>query len=92
RDLRNYVNGFLIGSSIMGERNLELSVRKLVYGFNKVCGLTSVEDAHKAYDAGAVYGGLIFVEKSPRYVYFAMANQIVYKVRLNYVGVFADAK
>ncbi|APA83952.1 bifunctional indole-3-glycerol-phosphate synthase TrpC/phosphoribosylanthranilate isomerase TrpF [Francisella tularensis] len=92
RDLRNYVNGFLIGSSIMGERNLELAVRKLVYGFNKVCGLTSVEDAQKAYDAGAVYGGLIFVEKSPRYVDFAMAKQIVKKVRLNYVGVFADAK
>ncbi|MBK2356450.1 bifunctional indole-3-glycerol-phosphate synthase TrpC/phosphoribosylanthranilate isomerase TrpF [Francisella hispaniensis] len=92
RDLRNYANGFLIGSSIMGERNLELAVRKLVYGFNKVCGLTSVENAQKAYDAGAVYGGLIFVEKSPRYVDFAMAKQIVKKVRLNYVGVFSDAK
>ncbi|AJI54272.1 bifunctional indole-3-glycerol-phosphate synthase TrpC/phosphoribosylanthranilate isomerase TrpF [Francisella philomiragia] len=91
RDLRNYVNGFLIGSSIMSERNLELAVRKLVYGFNKVCGLTSVENAQKAYNAGAVYGGFIFVEKSPRYVDFAMAKQIAKKVRLNYVGVFANA-
>ncbi|MFV9925538.1 MAG: bifunctional indole-3-glycerol-phosphate synthase TrpC/phosphoribosylanthranilate isomerase TrpF [Francisella endosymbiont of Hyalomma scupense] len=92
RELRNYVNGFLIGSSIMAERNLEFAVRKIVYGFNKVCGLTSVENAQKAYDAGAVYGGFIFVEKSPRYVDFAMAKQIAKKVRLNYVGVFADAK
>ncbi|RZP39030.1 phosphoribosylanthranilate isomerase, partial [Francisella tularensis] len=38
------------------------------------------------------YVALIFVEKSPRYVDFAMAKQIVKKVRLNYVGVFADAK
>lgn len=91
RDLRNYVNGFLIGSSIMSERNLELAVRKLVYGFNKVCGLTSVENAQKAYNAGAVYGGFIFVEKSPRCVDFAMAKQITKKVRLNYVGVFANA-
>ncbi|WP_150465436.1 bifunctional indole-3-glycerol-phosphate synthase TrpC/phosphoribosylanthranilate isomerase TrpF [Francisella sp. SYW-2] len=91
RDLRNYVNGFLIGSSIMSERNLELAVRKLVYGFNKVCGLTSVENAQKAYNAGAVYGGFIFVEKSPRCVDFAMAKQIAKKVRLNYVGVFANA-
>ncbi|MEY8766761.1 MULTISPECIES: bifunctional indole-3-glycerol-phosphate synthase TrpC/phosphoribosylanthranilate isomerase TrpF [Francisella] len=91
RDLRNYVNGFLIGSSIMSERNLELAVRKLVYGFNKVCGLTSVENAKKAYNAGAVYGGFIFVEKSPRCVDFAMAKQITKKVRLNYVGVFANA-
>ena len=92
RDLRNYVNGFLIGSSIMGERNLELAIRKLVYGFIKVCGLTSVENAQKAYNAGAVYGGLIFVEKSPHYVDFVMAKQITKKVRLNYVGIFADAK
>ncbi|WP_150463353.1 bifunctional indole-3-glycerol-phosphate synthase TrpC/phosphoribosylanthranilate isomerase TrpF [Francisella sp. XLW-1] len=91
RDLRNYVNGFLIGSSIMSERNLELAVRKLIYGFNKVCGLTSVENAQKAYNAGAVYGGFIFVEKSPRCVDFAMAKQITKKVRLNYVGVFANA-
>lgn len=91
RDLRDYVNGFLVGSSIMGERNLELAVRKIVYGFNKVCGLTSIENAQKAYNAGAVYGGLIFVEKSPRYIDFAMAKQITKKVKLNYVGVFADA-
>lgn len=52
RELRNYVNGFLIGSSIMAERNLEFTVRKIVYGFNKVCGLTSVENVQKAYDAG----------------------------------------
>lgn len=90
RELRNYANGFLIGSSIMGERNLELAVRKIVYGFNKVCGLNSVENAQKAYNAGAVYGGLIFVKKSPRYVDFDMAKKITKKIKLNYVGVFAN--
>ncbi|QIW11053.1 bifunctional indole-3-glycerol-phosphate synthase TrpC/phosphoribosylanthranilate isomerase TrpF [Francisella sp. LA112445] len=91
RELRKFANGFLIGSSIMGERNLELAVRKIIYGFNKVCGLTSVENAQKAYDAGAVYGGFIFVPKSPRYIDFAMAKSITKKVKLNYVGVFANA-
>ncbi|ASG68949.1 bifunctional indole-3-glycerol phosphate synthase/phosphoribosylanthranilate isomerase [Francisella halioticida] len=91
RELRNCVNGFLIGSSIMGERNLELAVRKIIYGFNKVCGLTSVENAQKAYDAGAIYGGFIFVKKSPRYIKFDMAKSIARKVKLNYVGVFANA-
>ena len=91
RDLRKYVNGFLIGSSIMGERNLELAVRKIVYGFNKICGLTTIENAQKAYNAGAVYGGLIFVKESPRNIEFAMAKKIVGKVKLNYVGVFANA-
>lgn len=92
RDLKKFVNGFLIGSSIMNERNLELAVRKIIYGFNKVCGLTTVENAQKAYDAGAVYGGLIFVKKSPRNIDLDTAKQIVTKVKLNYVGVFANAK
>ncbi|APC97689.1 bifunctional indole-3-glycerol-phosphate synthase TrpC/phosphoribosylanthranilate isomerase TrpF [Francisella frigiditurris] len=90
RDLREHANGFLIGSSLMAEKNLELAIRKIVYGFNKVCGLTSVENAQKAYDAGAVYGGLIFVESSPRYVNFDMAKTIVRGVKLSYVGVFKD--
>lgn len=90
RELRKFANGFLIGSSIMGERNLELAVRKIIYGFNKVCGLTSVENAQKAYNAGAVYGGFIFVKKSPRYVDFDMAKSITKKINLNYVGVFAN--
>ncbi|GAB4221928.1 MAG: bifunctional indole-3-glycerol-phosphate synthase TrpC/phosphoribosylanthranilate isomerase TrpF [Francisella sp.] len=91
RDLRNYVNGFLIGSSIMKEDSIELAVRKLIYGVNKICGLTSIENAELAYDAGAVYGGLIFIEKSPRYINFDMAKKTVKKVKLNYVGVFANA-
>ena len=77
RDLRKYVDGFLIGSSIMGERNLELAVRKIVYGFNKICGLTTLENAKKAYDAGAVYGGLIFIKESPRNIELGIAKQIV---------------
>lgn len=91
RELRSFVNGFLIGSSIMGERNLELAVRKIVYGFNKICGLTSIENAQKAYNAGAVYGGFIFVKESPRCIDFETAKKVARKVKLNYVGVFADA-
>ena len=91
RELRKFANGFIIDSSIMGERNLELAVRKIIYGFNKVCGLTSIENAQKAYDAGTVYGGFIFAKKSPRYVDFDMAKSITKKVKLNYVGVFANA-
>ena len=90
RDLRKYADGFLIGSSIMSERNIELAVRKMVYGFNKVCGLTSVENAQKAYNSGAVFGGFIFVPESPRYIDMAKAKTIRNKVRFNYVGVFKN--
>ena len=34
----------------------------------KVCGLTSLEDAQAAVDAGADLLGFIFYEKSPRHV------------------------
>lgn len=57
RDLANDAKGFLIGSSLMAEDDLELAVRGVLYGQNKVCGLTRAEDAKAVYDANAVYGG-----------------------------------
>ncbi|MCL9775901.1 bifunctional indole-3-glycerol-phosphate synthase TrpC/phosphoribosylanthranilate isomerase TrpF [Vibrio methylphosphonaticus] len=90
RDLSNYATGFLIGSSLMAEDNLELAVRKVLLGENKVCGLTHADDAAKAYQAGAVKGGLIFVEKSPRYVDFEAARMVMSGAPLEYVGVFQN--
>lgn len=37
RELTAYANGFLIGSSLMAEDNLELAVRRVLLGENKVC-------------------------------------------------------
>ncbi|KFK57243.1 indole-3-glycerol phosphate synthase, partial [Vibrio vulnificus] len=68
RDLAQYADGFLIVSSLMAEKNLALAVRTVTLGENKVCGLTHPEEAAKAYQAGAVFGGLIFVEQSKRAV------------------------
>ncbi|MFA0086416.1 bifunctional indole-3-glycerol-phosphate synthase TrpC/phosphoribosylanthranilate isomerase TrpF [Vibrio sp. E150_011] len=90
RDLSHYANGFLIGSSLMAEDNLELAVRKVLLGENKVCGLTHADDAAKAYQAGAVKGGLIFVEKSPRYVDFESARMVMSGAPLEFVGVFQN--
>lgn len=88
--LQPLCNGFLVGSSLMAEKDLELACRKLVLGENKVCGLTRSLDAENAYAAGAVYGGLIFYSKSPRYVDRDCAKTIVQSAPLNYVGVFVD--
>ncbi|MCA9231193.1 MAG: phosphoribosylanthranilate isomerase [Planctomycetales bacterium] len=43
----------------------------------KICGITSVEDARAAVDAGADALGLNFYEKSPRYVATEQARAIV---------------
>ena len=43
----------------------------------KICGITSLDDALRAADAGADALGLIFVEGTPRYVTPAAAAAIV---------------
>ncbi|WP_394175494.1 bifunctional indole-3-glycerol-phosphate synthase TrpC/phosphoribosylanthranilate isomerase TrpF [Thalassotalea litorea] len=95
REIAPAVDGFLVGSSIMAQADIDLACRTLIYGNHKVCGLTQVEDAITAALKGAVYGGLIFVEKSPRYVEPEKAMAIIDAVfakglALNFVGVFAD--
>ncbi|MEV3836612.1 bifunctional indole-3-glycerol-phosphate synthase TrpC/phosphoribosylanthranilate isomerase TrpF [Aeromonas dhakensis] len=91
-DLRHHAKGFLVGSSLMAEPDLEAAVRKLVLGQNKVCGLTRAEDAAAAHQAGAVFGGLIFVSKSPRYVDIPAARAVMAGAPLSYVGVFRNAQ
>ena len=91
RKLAPAVDGFLVGSSIMAEDDIDLACRRLIFGNNKICGLTDPSQADAAYHAGAVYGGLIFAEKSPRVVSLDQAQQIVSsQPALNYVGVFVD--
>ncbi|EOG6949215.1 bifunctional indole-3-glycerol-phosphate synthase TrpC/phosphoribosylanthranilate isomerase TrpF [Edwardsiella piscicida] len=92
RDLGRLVQGFLIGSALMSQPDLRSAVCRLRFGDNKVCGLTRPEDAVSALCSGAVYGGLIFVADSPRYVDIATARGIISAAPLRYVGVFRDAK
>lgn len=91
RSLAKVADGFLVGSSVMAQENIDLACRKLIYGEHKVCGLTRVEDALAAAKAGAVLGGLIFAEKSPRCIDLATAQEICSKApALDYVGVFVN--
>ena len=63
----------------------------MLLGENKVCGLTRPEDAAAALEAGAIYGGLIFVAASPRCVTNEQARTVMAGAPLRYVGVFRDA-
>lgn len=84
------VNGFLVGSSLMSEPDLDLACRRLIFGNLKVCGLTTPEQAHRVAAAGASYGGLIFYPPSPRAVSDEQAATIVASNALDFVGVFVD--
>lgn len=91
RDLSHFANGFLIGSALMSEDDLSAAIRRVILGDNKVCGLTREEDARSAHEAGAIYGGLIFAEGSPRQVDVEQARQVMAGAPLKYVGVFRNS-
>ncbi len=90
RELSHFASGFLIGSALMGQDDLNAAVRSVLLGENKVCGLTRPEDASAAYEAGAIFGGLIFAASSPRMVTPEQAQAVMAGAPLRYVGVFRD--
>ena len=92
RELSHFANGFLIGSAMMEQADLNAAVRRVLLGENKVCGLTRPEDAAAAQAAGAIYGGLIFVGASPRAVDIPPAREVMAAAPLRYVGVFRNAE
>ncbi|EJC25877.1 indole-3-glycerol phosphate synthase family protein [Helicobacter pylori Hp H-5b] len=87
--LAPYVNGFLVGSSLMKEKDLKKACARLILGENKVCGLTRIKDAKAVYKNHFIYGGLIFEKSSPRYIKPKEALKITKAVKkLDFVGVF----
>ena len=88
--LQKVAHGFLIGSSLMGNQDLNNAVRSVIFGENKVCGLTRAQDVKIVYENGALYGGLIFVEHSKRCVSLRQAQELVTVAPLRFVGVFQN--
>lgn len=58
----------------------------------KICGMTNLEDALVAVDAGADAVGFVFYEKSPRCVTVETAREIVEKLsaKVDKIGVFVN--
>src|SRR5689334_11361599 len=56
----------------------------------KICGITNLEDAQVAVDAGADAVGFVFYEKSPRYISAEDAEKIVKALpaQIEKIGVF----
>lgn len=90
RELQKVAHGFLIGSSLMGSDDLNNAVRAVIFGENKVCGLTRAQDVKTVYANGALYGGLIFAEHSKRCVSLRQAQELVTAAPLRFIGVFQN--
>lgn len=88
--LASVSQGFLVGSALMAQADLPRAVKTLLNGAVKVCGLTSKEHAAMAFEKGASFGGLIFAEKSPRWVSKDTALSITQSVPGAYVGVVVN--
>src|ERR1700680_434538 len=58
----------------------------------RICGMTNLEDALTAVEAGADAVGFVFYEKSPRKISVEAAREIVGRLpaRVEKVGVFVD--
>ncbi|MCQ9352778.1 bifunctional indole-3-glycerol-phosphate synthase TrpC/phosphoribosylanthranilate isomerase TrpF [Corynebacterium sp. 153RC1] len=77
RELGAFANGFLVGSQLTSQPDVDLAARELVYGRNKVCGITSPSIAQMARAAGATYGGMVFEASSPRNVSRETSKKII---------------
>lgn len=59
----------------------------------KVCGITQVEQLQQLDEIGVDYAGLIFYERSPRYILNKLRSEDVFKLDISVqkVGVFVNA-
>lgn len=86
--LGGVVDGFLVGTNLVKQGDVDTNARTLLFGENKVCGLRTGHAAQVARAAGAVYGGLVFEDTSPRNVSRETAGEIMKaEPGLRYVGV-----
>jgi len=82
RDLQKVAHGFLIGSSLMGSADLNNAVREVIFGENKVCGLTRIQDVKEVYANGALYGGLIVTASPLRFVGVFQNQEVDFIVKI----------
>ena len=90
KSLAHRFDGFLVGTSLIKSDSLDEKIRELLFSRIKICGLTTSEDCHDAWNQGASYGGLIFAEQSKRHINLDTATNITFPTRMKKVGVFAD--
>ncbi|GHB75177.1 hypothetical protein GCM10008107_25980 [Psychrosphaera saromensis] len=75
--LKQDVQGFLVGSSLMAQKNLSQACHDLIIGEHKVCGLTQASAVKTLIENKVKHAGLIFVSKSPRCVNIDTAKEII---------------
>jgi indole-3-glycerol phosphate synthase/phosphoribosylanthranilate isomerase len=88
--LREHVDAVLAGGTLAETGDVPRALRQMIFGRVKVCGLAHAEHAQAAWEAGAIFGGLIFAPGSARHVSYDRARSICASAPLDFVGVFVD--
>ena len=86
------INNFLIGSSLTGSEDIEFQANTMLYGTNKVCGITTKDALQAVINNHAALAGFIFCEKSPRNLSVDKAKELsaLAHGKIKTVGVFVD--
>lgn len=87
------IKSFLIGSSLSGAEDIVFQGNSMLYGLNKVCGIRTAAAVEAAIAGHASIAGLIFAQKSPRYIEPAEAAKLIasYQGKIRFAAVFVDA-
>lgn len=88
--LKGICSAFVVGSPILEQSHLICAVKSVVFGAVKISGITSVEDANMALQAGAAYLGLVLSDGRPRKIDLETAAKICALPEGLMIGVFVD--
>ncbi len=78
--LAKYVDGFLVGSSLMASKDIQQAATSLVYGCVKICGVKDQSIARQVIQSGGSYIGFMFYKPSPRAISLSDARELVLKI------------
>lgn len=83
---------FLIGSSLTKSDDIVFKANSMLYGTNKICGITTKEALRAAIDVHASIAGFIFFEKSVRNISIEKATEFASFARgkIRFAGVFVN--
>lgn len=85
---QKFVHGFLIGTSLMKEDNIDLACRSILLGQHKLCGVRNQKILDGAAECGFSYVGFNFVKSSKRFIEVELAENL--NTNLKKVGVFQN--
>jgi indole-3-glycerol phosphate synthase / phosphoribosylanthranilate isomerase len=88
--IADHADAFLVGSALMAAEDLRDASCALTGARVKICGLTRIEDADAAAEAGAALLGAVFADDSPRRCGPDIAQAMAERTELPLVAVFRD--